>query len=468
MKLSLIGAGILFIADPLLGLHDYLPDFIGCLLIIMGISDASYLVEKLNAAKRWFSYGAIVSIIRFLISFTNAEAQHTLPLALALAFGVVECIVYIPAFSYLFQGFDYAAMRYGASDVLAIGRHTGFYYDANGIRQYGDVQTDTTGRLARFCQVFIVIRAVASLFPELPALQLSESEGLGTVGGFEFNSIRGLISLATFVVMIVPGIVLAVKFIGFIRKVSKSSEFSDKLRAGVNATFPHLSEMHTVSQMKMMSLAVGAVLLLYMGFYDYQMNVIPRYVTAGGVIAVSVALLLVSKFRKWCLLPVIPAVGTIPLSVKTGILQREKYTYFKEIMHQLMSSDEEYIYDLHINTVDEAYIVMARWETFEAIVCGLSLIAMVVVYGLVCIRHANSFEAIPERDRRDIIKSLWIRFGIMIFGAVLTTAYFTAYRHILPYFDLAYFTGMVVNGLAVVLFYVFSSQANKYVYDNIY
>ena len=148
MKLFWIGAGMLFLANPVVGVYDYLPDFIGCLLIMYAIRDGAYIVEKLESARRWFMYAALLGVVRTLVSFADIESQHTLPLTLAFIFAIVEMIVYIPAFAELFKGFDYTAMRLGGSNVLSMGRRMGYYVDESGERQYGEIQDDTT------CKIF--------------------------------------------------------------------------------------------------------------------------------------------------------------------------------------------------------------------------------------------------------------------------------------------------------------------------
>ena len=56
----------------------------------------------------------------------------------------------------------------------------------------------------------------------------------------------------------------------------------------------------------------------------------------------------------------------------------------------------------------------------------------------------------------------------MLGGAALSTAYFTAYRYILPHFESAGVVGIGVNILSVALFIVFAIQANKHVYGNLH
>lgn len=467
MKLFWIGTGIIFLANPVMGVYDWLPDFIGCFLIMYAVRDAAYMIEKLQSARRWFMYAAWLGMARSLISLWDVESQHTLPLTLAFIFAVLEVVVYIPAFKDLFNGFDYAAMRHGGSGILSMGQKEGFYTDESGVRQYGVIQDDTTGKLARFSQIFIVIRAALSVLPELPSLQLADSENVGDVTGFQFASIGNLIKLSVFVLVLIPAIVLIVRHLKFLHRIKKTGDFIPAVERELHSRFGDLSELHTASRMRLLVFFLGAAVILFMGFYDYQINVIPRYICAAAVILASVLMFFYSGRKGINLLPVIPALGAVPLSLKTYALQSEHYRVYKLQMISLYESGNEYIYDRNINAIDDEYLVMARWEMLEALVLGIAIVLLLIFYMRVCLSHAKSFSSVAKRYKDEIALSLKIRGGFMIGTAVLSTAYFTVYRYILPYFDSAYIAGIGVNVLALVLFITFAVQANQHVYDNI-
>mgnify|MGYP007112776285 CR=1 FL=1 len=95
MNVFFIGAGFLFLLNPVLGLLDLLPDFIGYTLIILGIRDASYIVEELSLARRRYTYLIWVGIARLLLSLSGVNKINTLPLTLAFSIAVVEGILLV-------------------------------------------------------------------------------------------------------------------------------------------------------------------------------------------------------------------------------------------------------------------------------------------------------------------------------------------------------------------------------------
>ncbi|MBQ7827057.1 MAG: hypothetical protein IJ386_02195 [Clostridia bacterium] len=469
MRLSLLGVGLFFLLNPIIGVHDYLPDFMGCFLIMAGIRDAAYMIEQLERSKRWFGYGALISIARTVVSLLGVDKVHTLPLTLAFTMAVLEMIVYIPAFKFLFSGFDYAAMRHGGSGILSMGRHMGIYTDESGVRQYGEIQEDTTGKLTGALSGFIIFRAVMSVVPELPALQLSESENLGDVSAFQFSSIGTLIRTAVSVAVIIYGVAVLVKYLRFLYRVHKSGDFVPGIRAELDSRFGDLCELHLSSRMRILSLLSGAAVLLYMGLYNYQINIIPRAIPALVLIAASVILAVSAKGKRLvCLVPVIPAIAVVPLSIKTYMMQKAHYYIYKIQMQQMFDEAVEFVPDRHINEMTEEYLPMAVWESAEALVLGAAMVLFLWLYLRTAISHSMSFKSVPERDREPLKGSLKLRGGLMIAGAALSAVYFTAYRFILPYFDGAAMVGIAVNILSFALYVSFALQANQYVYGNNY
>lgn len=468
MKLLPIGVGILFLLNPMIGIYDILPDFIGCLLLIIGIGNGSYIIEKLGSAKRWFLYGLLISAVKFALSFADIESVHTLPLTLTFTFSIIEIIVYIPAFRSFFSGFDYATMRLGGSEILSIGKKNGYYTDEHGVRQFGEINVDVTGKLCTASQIFIVIRSVGAMLPELPALQLSESEGLGSVTAFQFSSVETLISLASVIAVLIPAVILFVKYVVLLKKVGRSGDFLPALDAEFKKCFGDPSEIHTCTGMKLLSLLGGTALLLYMGLYDYQINIVPRYFSAAVLCVATLVLFVFSRRSTACLIPLFPAAAVIPLSFKVYALQNEHYGLFKRQMLALLESGSEYVDAVNINTIDSEYLTMATAEALEALLLGSASVLFVFLYYRVCLNHLKSFGSVPERYRGDIAASLKKRGLLMLGCTTLSTLYFTAYRFILPYFNAASILGIAVNTVSVGAFAFFAVFANRNIYGNLY
>ena len=70
LGLSWIGAGMIFLCNPLINIIDILPDFIGLLMIMHGLSKAAEVTDHLGDARDGFAKLAIVSTAQICIVFT--------------------------------------------------------------------------------------------------------------------------------------------------------------------------------------------------------------------------------------------------------------------------------------------------------------------------------------------------------------------------------------------------------------
>ena len=59
-------AGFVFLANPYIDMLDILPDFIGYLLILAGISRMAKLDDRLTLAAQKLTYLAVLSVLRLL------------------------------------------------------------------------------------------------------------------------------------------------------------------------------------------------------------------------------------------------------------------------------------------------------------------------------------------------------------------------------------------------------------------
>lgn len=465
MNVFFIGAGFLFLLNPVLGLFDLLPDFIGYTLIILGIRDASYIVEELSLARRRYTYLIWVGIARLLLSLSGVNKINTLPLTLAFSIAVVEGILLVLATKSLFGGIEYAAMRYGGSGILSSGMREGFYHDEGGEYRFGKVPRDSVGGVRVFAIVLFVVRETLSVVPELPALQLTDHAG--DIAALDFSSVSTLIRFAVSVVFLIPAVVFFVILVRFLRRVAAAEDLLSGIDREINERYGGPYEPRMCSRMRAVSFFAGAAVLLYMGFYDYQINMIPRYIPAAIVIFVSLAMFVSANRAPSALVPVIPSVFAIPVSIYTSKLQNDYYALYKAIMLQTYLTNDEYVYDQHINQVKPGYWRLAAVELAEALLCGAAIILMLVVYYRLSASHAESFRSVSEHDRADIARSQKRRFVLlMIFGAISVIAY-SAYRFVLPYFASMPMTCIALNLVFFGFYLNYSLMNNQYVYTNL-
>lgn len=109
-------AGLLILANPTVHLIDVLPDFIGAALVMIGIKNATYSIDYLKNSFGRFLALAIITLIRFGVTFTLGAMDGMTKLTVTFVFALAECVVFLPAVSKLYRGLDYMTIRFSDSN----------------------------------------------------------------------------------------------------------------------------------------------------------------------------------------------------------------------------------------------------------------------------------------------------------------------------------------------------------------
>lgn len=205
MGIGYIIAGMFFLFEPFIGVADILPDFIGYLLILHGMSKIADLEIKISEAKMKMQSALYVSLGRFAVYVFSflADFDDTLKLVFVFAFAVLDVFFVLPAFSSLFNGLDYARMRFTSV--------------AN------SPKLSDAGKLSA---IFLIVRAVGAVVPELTSLSTDYGYVQSGGGGLEGNGvIRIMLIMVCAAVVLLFGIVWLSAVCGAISELRKDKEF---------------------------------------------------------------------------------------------------------------------------------------------------------------------------------------------------------------------------------------------------
>ena len=128
MNLSYLLWGLVFLFNPHINVIDVLPDVIGYLLILKGLSRLSDLNRDIASARAKFRRLSWVALFKLLLSFMTSGVLNdalyelglsilvdlfdsTMVLVFVFAFGVMELMYLIPAFISLFEGISFLEIR---------------------------------------------------------------------------------------------------------------------------------------------------------------------------------------------------------------------------------------------------------------------------------------------------------------------------------------------------------------------
>lgn len=278
MQIILIAIGLLFFANPMRGVIDVLPDFIGCLFILAGLRKCSTVVEKLEAARESFLKLTLVTLLRFASFFLSLSISDASRLMLVTTFSILELIFLIPALLQLVDGFVYAAMRFGGEAAMgyrekkvAVAAHE----ESPKIIEVRRVET--VDSFKRFSVIFVALRAVLNVVPELVALQDNDvfsSETL-LLGNF-----YELFFWTTAVVCLAVGIVWAIREFRYFKGIAGDRETVAALEEKYQTDILPNRALLTTQNMRLVERLLVVLAVFSIHFYlDYE-DFIPGFLFA--------------------------------------------------------------------------------------------------------------------------------------------------------------------------------------------
>lgn len=139
--------GLVFLFNPVIGLVDILPDFIGALCIAAAVTEVAMLDERLENARRLMYYLAAVSGVRTVLMLFTFDMNDNDVLSAVTILAVCELFVLIYFAVSFFGGISYIAQRSESEGVLG-----------------------AVDRIRRLWIVFFCLHSAATVVPELAAL----------------------------------------------------------------------------------------------------------------------------------------------------------------------------------------------------------------------------------------------------------------------------------------------------------
>ncbi|MBQ7309799.1 MAG: hypothetical protein IJW87_06435 [Clostridia bacterium] len=276
MKIGYMIVGCIFLFNPFINIVDILPDFIGYLFILRGLSELSDLDRNLHSARKQFKASMWVSLVKTFALLGFMIYDSTWYLILTFSFGLLECMYLVPGFINLFYGISYLEGRYtdhrsrfeakpkhgGLFDKTEFASGTAYFEISTEVNEneappfleeticFSDKQEtiflSDAGFASKFRQkvayfyesaeartmsvIFVVIRAAAACLPELTAIA---ETGTGYVESNPIDNYAGMRSLLRVlfaVVALVVGILWLVRMIRYFHTFRKDTAFLSALQ----------------------------------------------------------------------------------------------------------------------------------------------------------------------------------------------------------------------------------------------
>ncbi len=158
MKYRLFLFGLFFLINPYIWVFDILPDFIGLLIMARAIRPLTEISPSMEAASSGFKKAAALSIAQLGLTIpmiTLVNSDPTFNMVFSFCFNILRIIFLIPALHELFNGLTYFAERHAE-----VGQ---------------TVSTPKLKVMRTVMQVYIIIHALLSSFPEIVYFKVNDS-----------------------------------------------------------------------------------------------------------------------------------------------------------------------------------------------------------------------------------------------------------------------------------------------------
>lgn len=283
----LAAVGIVFLANPIFGVVDILPDALGCLCLWLALTELSYIDSRIDTARSRLLLLAGIEGIKLVLTptlYKSVVSSDTL--AATAFFGVIEGLLLILTFNNLYEGLSYSVSRRGEGKSLNV------FEGAKAL-----------------CFVFVVLRVLLNIVPECAALfelaahsDITNAELFYSIAGLKnyFHLLNGFI-------VIIIGVWWAISACGMFKKLRRDSAFAESLAVSYGEGYSANLRVKTSVWFRNSARIVMAALVFFFNFDLGYRSMLPNFVGTALLLA-GVAVLgypLKKQLHKRFSLPVI-------------------------------------------------------------------------------------------------------------------------------------------------------------------
>ena len=351
--------GFILLSNPIFINIDILPDFIGYLLLILALYKTSCFTEKLSIAKRSFLKLLIVELFRIpaLVIQQSSRSDNTMPLLIATAFGIIELIFAIPAFINFYDGILDSANGYEDSGMT-------------------EVFIKKNNFMKKFTIVFLIVRVVATVIPELTELELFEYYGNVSTNTRSLSSFKPFLYTVFIFIVIILAIIFIIKLIRFSLFIHNNKSFVSTLENRYTTEILPRKSYVIARRMRVILIITGIAVLFSASLIIDDINIMP-YVLSGTILLVS--LILIIKYEKKILVTIPINIAAMILSVVSFILTIKYFEY--KALTTIKYTEE---------AMNE-FAVMSTVYLIEHIIALAAIVIYIIYLRRICIKHTESF-----------------------------------------------------------------------------
>lgn len=222
MGFSLIMIGLLFMIGPDISIFDLLPDFIGYILILKGISRIAKINSDFLEASKYFKWCLCVSLVKlpfYIMSMAMAKSDEFMMLLCLFVGGLFDAYFAYNAFSSFFNGLSSSTPR------------------NEDISDYKCAVFLNFEKIRKFTLVFAILKPALYIAPELTRIDNSEFGEVTSEGILGLSRFYGIFLFFFSVVALAVGIVWYVVIRKYFKGILDDKVYISFLEEKYNSEF---------------------------------------------------------------------------------------------------------------------------------------------------------------------------------------------------------------------------------------
>lgn len=249
--------GICMFFEPSFNMFDILPDILGALLIIKGLSKLYLVNEDFSAARKNAKNLLIIFAIKIVLCvFAAAHTDYLLPFTFI--FGTLEIIYMLSFFRNLYVGFDYTLQRYSDNKY-----------------------SENVSSAFTMSAIFTVVSRVCAFAAHIPQIFIQDASvdlSYKASTRIPMTYLEPYIRLFCIIISLIVGVIFAVITVRFFAKVIKDKKYTDILKEKYTQEKELKKEVLLSQGIKTSLILCFAAFLFLLQFTLDGINVIPEFV----------------------------------------------------------------------------------------------------------------------------------------------------------------------------------------------
>lgn len=256
MGLQYLVIGCFFLLNPYFSIIDVIPDFIGCIFLMKGLSKVAKVSESFADAYRQFRNLLLLTLARLFTIPLIGDTEEVWPLVIVLCCGLGEAYLSIRGFRGIFDGLSYTAHS----------PESALYTRWRELRQ--------------FTTVFLIAKQVLCVLPEFSLLSSNEYGVVTPDGVQSLANYRLIFNLLAMLAGLVIGIAWFVQIRGYLKRIMLDKHYQLHLLRLYRDGYTNVSAVFISSNLRsVMTLFMAAVILSLELTFD-GVNYLPHLVGA--------------------------------------------------------------------------------------------------------------------------------------------------------------------------------------------